>query len=130
MDLSLVKFIVVVQLSTSIVFMYCYVGSLTTQQFLRYSVVWYEIPWYKFSIDLQKLIPLIIANTQKPLIFQGFAIIKLNLAAFTKACVLNLLIIYLLFISSLFIIPNNVRNINLTEIWQTIQMYWNRSKTR
>lgn len=116
MDLSLVKFIVVVQLSTSIVFMYCYVGSLTTQQFLRYSVVWYEIPWYKFSIDLQKLIPLIIANTQKPLIFQGFAIIKLNLAAFTKACVLNLLIIYLLFISSLFIIPNNVRNINLTEI--------------
>lgn len=109
------KFVVVVQLSTSIVFMYCYVGSLTTQQFLRYSVVWYEIPWYKLPIDLQKFIPLIIANTQQPLIFQGFAIIKLNLAAFTKVCVIKLLL-FISMVSTLFIIADNVRNINITEI--------------
>lgn len=89
LDLSLVKFIVVIQLSTSIVFSYCYVGSLTTHQFLSFGDIWYELPWYKLPIELRTFIPLIIAHTQRPLVYNGFNIIDLNLAAFTKVIRLN-----------------------------------------
>lgn len=84
MDLSLIKFVVVVLASNCIVYLYCYVGSLTTDQFLRYGDVAYEFQWYKLPVDLQKYFPLIIANAQRPRIFSGFNIIDLNLVTFTK----------------------------------------------
>lgn len=84
MDLSLVKFIVVIQLSTSIVFSYCYSGSLTTDQFAGHGDIWYDSPWLKLPIELQKYLPIIIGNAQRPKVYDGFGIIDLNLAAFTK----------------------------------------------
>lgn len=84
MDLSLIKFVVVVLASNCIVYLYCYVGSLTTDQFLRYGDVAYEFQWYKLPVDLQKYFPLMIANAQRPQIFTGFSIIELNLVTFTK----------------------------------------------
>lgn len=84
MDLSLIKFVVVVLASNCIVYLYCYVGSLTTDQFLRYGDVAYEFPWYKLPVDVQRNFPLIIANAQRPQCFNGLNIIDLNLVIFIK----------------------------------------------
>lgn len=84
MDLSLIKFVVVVLASNCIVYLYCYVGSLTTDQFFRYGDVPYEFPWYKLPVDLQRYFPLIITNAQRAQCFNGLNIIDLNLVIFTK----------------------------------------------
>lgn len=74
----------VVLLSTGNTFLYCFVGSLTTDQFRRYGDIAYEFKWYNLPIDMQKYFPLIIGNAQRPKVFTGLNIIDLNLSAFTK----------------------------------------------
>lgn len=70
--------------STGVVFLYCYVGSLTTDQFLRFGNIAYESEWFKMTVEQQKLIQLIIADAQRPLVFHGLQLINLNLEAFGK----------------------------------------------
>lgn len=66
------------------VFAYCYAGSMTTEQFLRYADVSYGTLWYLLPPDLQRYFAFIIADAQRPLIFDGLRIIDLNLSAFTN----------------------------------------------
>lgn len=80
----LLPLIIACTMSIGTVFLYCFFGSLTTDQFLRYAHISYESEWYTLPIELQKFIQLIIADAQRPRIFQGFKIIDLNLLAFTK----------------------------------------------
>lgn len=75
-------------MSTGTVFLYCYVGTFTTAQFLNYGDASYKSLWYRYPLDLQKAVQLIIADAQRPLIFHGFGIIDLNLMVFTKVRVL------------------------------------------
>lgn len=79
-------FIAVISILTSAgnIFLYCYVGSHTTTTFLRFSDIPYESLWYKFPVDLQKYLHLIIANAQRPRAFDGYAIMDLNLVTFVK----------------------------------------------
>lgn len=72
-----------VSLSTGMVFLFCSVGSWTTDNFSRFADISYESLWYKFSPDLQKYLRLIIADAQRPRVFQGFGIIDLNFMTFT-----------------------------------------------
>lgn len=64
--------------------MCCYVGSYTTENFLRFGDASYESMWYKLPTDLQKYVILIIAEAQRPRVFNGFGVIDLNLMAATK----------------------------------------------
>lgn len=57
---------------------------MTTNEFLRYGDIAYQSEWIKMPNKLQKFIPLIIADAQRPLIFEGLNIIVLNLMTFTK----------------------------------------------
>lgn len=79
-------FIAVISMMTSAgnIFLYCYVGTVTTVKFLQFSDAVYESLWYKFPVELQKYLRLIIANAQRPRAFDGFGIMDLNLVAFTK----------------------------------------------
>lgn len=70
--------------STGTVFLYCYTGSLTTDQFLRYGDIAYESDWFLMPIEMQTYLILIIADAQRPLEFHGMRIINLNLATFAS----------------------------------------------
>lgn len=84
MDLNMVVLLGSVQASAGNVFVYCYSGSLTTNQFLRFGDISYESEWNQMPIKLRKFIQLIIADAQRPLVYDGLNLIDLNLAAFTK----------------------------------------------
>lgn len=84
LDLNIVVVVLSLQMSTGTVFLYCYAGSLTTSQFLRYGNISYESDWVEMPIELRKFIQILIADAQRPLIFRGLNLVDLNLAAFTK----------------------------------------------
>lgn len=84
LDLNALLLVIAFQMATGIVFLYCFTGSLSTEQFYRFGSMTYESDWYKWPNELQKYVLLIIANAQRPQIFNGFNVIDLNLLAFTK----------------------------------------------
>lgn len=71
-------------LSIGCVFLFCAVGSYTTDTFSRFAVIPYESLWYKCPIKLQKYFFLIIADGQRPQVFRGMSIVDLDLMAFSK----------------------------------------------
>lgn len=71
-------------LSTGVVFIYCFMGTFTTEQFLLYADISYESMWYKFPVKLQKYLALILADSQRPRYFDGLNLIELSLVTFTK----------------------------------------------
>lgn len=84
MDTSI--FIVVMGIFVTVgnAFLCCLVGTWTKDNFWRYADISYESLWYKFPIDLQPYLRLIIADAQRPCIFNGFGIIELNVTMFGK----------------------------------------------
>lgn len=71
-------------MSTGNILLYCYVGSLTTDLFHSYGDISYESLWYKFPVNLQQYLRLIIADAQRPRVFRGFGYLTLSLMLFTK----------------------------------------------
>lgn len=69
-------------MSSGNIFLYCYVGSITTDIFLQYADATYESLWYEFPENIQKYLRLIIADAQRRRIFKGIGIIELNLIVF------------------------------------------------
>lgn len=88
LDLSFVVWMIGLPMSVGTVFLYCYVGSSTTSQFLRYGDITYMSNWLELPIELQKCIHVLIANTQRPLIYNGLNLIDLNLMTFAKVKIL------------------------------------------
>lgn len=74
-------------MSTGNIFLYCYVGSSTTDFFHRYADVSFESVWYKFPTKLQQYLRLIIADGHRARIFTGLGIIDLNLILFTRVMI-------------------------------------------
>lgn len=89
LDLSLLSLIIACTLSISTVFLYCYIGSLTTEQFHCFGDVSYESEWYELPVKQQKFILLIITDARRPLVFHGFNIISLNLWVFTTVFIIQ-----------------------------------------
>lgn len=73
-----------VPFSTGIVYLFCVIGSYTTNNFAGFADASYESLWHKFPVDLQKYLQMIIADGQRPMVFQGLGIVDLNLMAFTQ----------------------------------------------
>lgn len=71
-------------MSTGNILLCCYLGASTTESFLRYADITYESMWYRFPVNLQKYLQLIIEDTQRPRAFDGFGFIQLNLMSFSK----------------------------------------------
>lgn len=83
LDLNIVVVILGVQCNTGTVFLYCYVGSLTMNQFHRYGDISYEAQWIKMPIELRKFVQIVIADAQRLLKFTKLNLVDLNLTAFT-----------------------------------------------
>lgn len=83
-DFSVLLVFLAVFLSTGVVFIYSYMGTFMTDQFLIYADISYESMWYQFPVKLQKYFILILADSQRPRYFDGLGFIDLTLATFTK----------------------------------------------
>lgn len=90
MNFNIIILLICASTSTGCVFLFCSIGSFTTDNFLRFADISYESLWYNFPVDLQKYLLLIIADAQRPRIFQGLGIINLNLATFTQVCFVDI----------------------------------------
>lgn len=68
-------------------FLYCFFGDRTSDNFLAFGDVVYDMDFYKFDRDLQRYLTLMIASTQKPVYYHGFNILNLNLITFNAVCI-------------------------------------------
>lgn len=82
MDMGILMGIMSIVLSSGNIFLFCFVGSLTTTVFRGYAEITYESMWYKFPVDLQKHVLLIIVDAQRQQSFDGFGFIHLSLTFF------------------------------------------------
>lgn len=90
MDIGIFVASMSIIMSTGNIFLYCFVGSFTTENFWRYADASYETLWYKFPVNLQKYLRMIIANAHRPRIFNGLGIINLSLMSFMMVHMLYL----------------------------------------
>lgn len=70
--------------SVTNLYLYCYAGATVTINCLKYSENIFEKDWYLMAVDLQKYLILMIRSTHRPLVFNGYGILKLNLETFTQ----------------------------------------------
>lgn len=63
-------------------FLHCYLGVLVTDKYEQFSEHLYEVEWFTLPPGMQKYFILMLANTQKPLFFDGLGIYVLDLEAF------------------------------------------------
>lgn len=75
-------------------FLYCFFGDRTTDNFLAFGDVVYDMDFYKFDRDLQRYLTLMIASTQAPVYYHGFNILNLNLITFNAVCIILILNIH------------------------------------
>lgn len=66
------------------ILIYCYTGSSATATLGELADVAYHSKWYTYDLKQRKWLIIIIANCQKPLIFDGFKVTQLSLATFAR----------------------------------------------
>lgn len=79
-DISI--FVIAICVDSSNPFLYCYFGQLTTESYETIGQHLFESDWQKLPVNLQKYIFLMIQNMQKPLRYNGFGVIVLDLQTF------------------------------------------------
>lgn len=84
MSFDIIVLLICASTSTGCVFLFCTIGSFTTDNFSRIADASYESLWYHFPTDLRKYLLLIVADAQRPRMFEGLGVIDLNLMTFTK----------------------------------------------
>lgn len=68
-------------------FVFCFLGAVVTDNFSKLPDIMYETKWYRLPPTIQKHYILIMANMQRPHVFDGFHVVCLDLDRFTKVCV-------------------------------------------
>lgn len=84
LDFSISILIVAVTDGFSRLFLFCFYGKFATDSFEKMSNCLYECNWQGLPIDLQKFFIIIVANSQKPLYYNGFGLTTLDLETFSK----------------------------------------------
>lgn len=72
-------------------YVYCYAGSMMTVHFEELADVVYQSKWYEYDPQIRKCLVLLIANCQKPMVFNGFKLIYLTLNTFARVCMFALI---------------------------------------
>lgn len=57
----------------SIIFLYCEIGERVTHEFNEFNEQFCQCNWYSFSIEMQRMFIIVMSNTQRPAIIQGYA---------------------------------------------------------
>lgn len=65
-------------------FLYCYFGKLTTDNYKDMAYSLYECNWQDLPVNLQKYFILMIGNASIPVEYNGFGIAVLNLETYTR----------------------------------------------
>lgn len=65
-------------------FLYCYFGERTTQNYLSFGHLLYESKWSRFPLQIQKSMVKMIAVGQRPLYYHGLGLAYLNLYTFGR----------------------------------------------
>lgn len=65
-------------------FLFCFFGKMATESFIEMADCLFDANWQSLPIHLQKYFILMIDNVQKPLFYNGYGIVILNLETFTK----------------------------------------------
>lgn len=66
----------------TIIFFYCEFGEMVTQEFIAFDEVLCQCDWYKFPIDLQRMLAIFILDTQQPTFICGYGGIQCARDAF------------------------------------------------
>lgn len=83
-DFGMITIFLAVPLGTSLLFVYCYLGKMSTESHLKMSDCLYECSWLSLSCKLQKYLIVMIENAQRPIYYHGFDVAVLNLETFSK----------------------------------------------
>lgn len=78
-------------ISSANLFIYCFVACNSTEQYLKLADMLYESNWPRLSINLQKIVNLMILEAQKPIHYHGLYLVELRLGTFMKVCYEGLL---------------------------------------
>lgn len=65
-------------------FVYCYFGQFATNNGLKLYDHLYKMDWYNLPLPIQNCVILMLANTERKLIYEGFHMVDLNLLLFGK----------------------------------------------
>lgn len=68
------------------VYIYCEFGTAVTTEFAKFDDELYQCKWYSYSIEIQKMMLIFIAETQDPVFIRGFCNIVCIRDSFKKAC--------------------------------------------
>lgn len=66
-------------------FISCFFGKLATESYSKMTDYLLDTNWYEYPSNLQKYLVVMVANTQRPIVYHGFKIVILDLGSFTKA---------------------------------------------
>lgn len=83
-DFDTIILIVVAVTNPSWMFLHCFLGKMVTDRYDELSNDLYQSKWYNLPVELQKYFILMLANTQKPLFFDGLGIYVLDLETFAS----------------------------------------------
>lgn len=90
-----------VQAGITTMLIHCMLGAFATYEYSLFAASLYEVQWYNIPIMEQKYFIIMIAESQRPILFTGFGIVFLNLENFVV--VRNNIICF--FIVSSFLLP-------------------------
>lgn len=77
-DWNLIFFILVVGICFGTIFVYSFTGSLATNAFEQCSIDAYDVIWYRFPVQYQKYMIIILMESQKPQRFHGYQFAYIN----------------------------------------------------
>lgn len=63
-------------------YFYCSAGQMATDASLKFAHSMFEINWFKFPVNVQKILIPMIAYAQQPVYYHGFGVVYLNLSTF------------------------------------------------
>lgn len=66
------------------IFIVCQIGEMTTMKFDSFNDTFYQCEWYLFPTDIQRMLLIVMANAQQPVIIKGFANTLAARESFTK----------------------------------------------
>lgn len=65
-------------------FFFCYFGEQFTNAFSQLNEAIYKCDWFLLPLKMQKMFPLIIMNTRRPVYLEGFGNVRCTLETFKK----------------------------------------------
>lgn len=83
-DLNFYMVLMSLLVSSANLYLYCYYGNRSTNDYAKMANYLYTSNWYQLPIELQKYFKMMIANAQRPLFYHGFRIVQLNLETYLK----------------------------------------------